>query len=242
MKQDIKIDRAIVLSAGLGTRMRPITDTLPKPLVEVGGKPLIDHALDRLEEAGIREAVVNVHYLADQVEAHLKGRKKPKVSISDEREALLETGGGIAKALPLLGAKPFMVMNSDSFWVEGGGETLKRLAAAYDPRRMDMLLLVASTVTSTGYHGRGDFDLQPDGRLTRRGEGLVAPFVYTGVAVMDAKQFADTPDGAFSLNLLFDRAIERERLYGQRLDGLWMHVGTPEAIGEAEAAITASIL
>ncbi|MGE0232168.1 MAG: nucleotidyltransferase family protein [Flavobacteriaceae bacterium] len=238
----MKITRAMVLAAGLGTRMRPITDNCPKPLIRVAGAALLDHALDRLAEAGIARAVVNVHYLADQVEAHLKGRKTPKIVISDERETLLETGGGIRKALPLLGKSPFLVMNSDSFWVEGRPPTLPRMMASFDRKKMDMLLLLAASTASTGYHGRGDFVLLPDGRLERRKEKQVAPFVYTGVAIVDPAIFKATPEGAFSLNLLFDRAIDAGRLYGQRLDGLWMHVGTPEAIGEAEQAISASIL
>ncbi|MCB1474627.1 MAG: nucleotidyltransferase family protein [Rhodobiaceae bacterium] len=232
----------MVLAAGLGTRMRPITDTCPKPLVKVAGTALLDHALDRLADAGIARAVVNVHYLADQVEAHLKSRKVPKIAISDERGMLLETGGGIKKALPLLGKNPFLVMNSDSFWVEGRPPTLPRMMASFDAKKMDMFLLVAASTASTGYDGRGDFVLLPDGRLERRKEKEVAPFVYTGVAIIDPAIFKTTPDGAFSLNLLFDRAIESGRLFGQRLDGLWMHVGTPDAIGEAEAAIGASIL
>lgn len=238
----MKITRAMVLAAGLGTRMRPITDTCPKPLVKVAGAALLDHALNRLAEAGIARAVVNVHHLADQIEAHVKSRKAPKVLISDERGLLLETGGGIRKALPLLGKSPFIVMNSDSFWVEGRPATLPRMMAGFDRKKMDMLLLVAASTASTGYDGRGDFVLLPDGRLERRKEKEVAPFVYTGVAIIDPAIFRTTPDGAFSLNLLFDRAIESGRLYGQRLDGLWMHVGTPDAIGEAERAISASIL
>lgn len=235
------ITRAFVLAAGLGTRMRPVTDTRPKPLVEVAGKALLDHALDRAAEAGLTEAVVNVHWLPEQIEAHLARRTgAPRITISDEREALLETGGGIRKALPLLGGEPFVVMNSDSFWLEGPVPNLGRLIAGWDPARMDALLLVAPTTTSLGYEGAGDFFMDADGRLERRGERRVAPFIYAGVAILTPGLFADTPEGAFSLNLLFDRAIEAGRLSGIRLDGQWLHVGTPEAIRAAEERVQAS--
>jgi len=231
---------AMVLAAGLGRRMRPLTDTLPKPLVTVGGKALIDHALDRLAEAGVATAVVNVHHLADLIEAHLRRRQAPRIVISDERAALLDTGGGVVKALPLLGAAPFFHVNSDTLWVDGVKANLPRLAAAFDADAMDALLLMAPTITSVGYAGRGDFAMASDGRLRRRGEREVVPFVYAGVAVLAPALFADAPGGAFSLNLLFDRAIAAGRLYGLRLDGVWMHVGTPEAIAAAEAAIMQS--
>ncbi|MCJ2026065.1 nucleotidyltransferase family protein [Methylobacterium sp. J-067] len=235
------ITRAFVLAAGLGTRMRPVTDTLPKPLVAVAGKPLLDHALDRAAEAGLTDAVVNVHWLAEQIEAHLARRTgPPRLTVSDEREALLETGGGIRKALPLMGAAPFVVLNSDSFWLEGPVPNLSRLIAAWDGARMDALLLVAPTTTSLGYEGAGDFLMAADGRLERRGERKVAPFIYAGVAILKPALFADTPEGAFSLNRLFDKAIASERLFGMRLDGQWLHVGTPEAIRAAEERVRAS--
>ncbi|WP_342162164.1 nucleotidyltransferase family protein [Methylobacterium sp. SD21] len=235
------ITRAFVLAAGLGTRMRPVTDTLPKPLVAVAGKPLLDHALDRAAEAGLTDAVVNVHWLAEQIEAHLARRTgPPRLTVSDEREALLETGGGIRKALPLMGAAPFVVLNSDSFWLEGPEPNLSRLIAAWDGARMDALLLVAPTTTSLGYEGAGDFLMAADGRLERRGERKVAPFIYAGVAILKPALFADTPEGAFSLNRLFDKAIASERLFGMRLDGQWLHVGTPEAIRAAEERVRAS--
>jgi N-acetyl-alpha-D-muramate 1-phosphate uridylyltransferase len=224
----------MVLAAGLGTRMRPVTDTLPKPLVPVGGRALVDHALDRLAEAGIGSAIVNVHYLADLIEAHVQPRRRPTVAVSDERGALLETGGGIRKALPLLGGAPFLVLNSDSLWIEDGTPNLLRLQAAWRPERMDILLLVAEAAKSLGYQGRGDFSLDLDGRLQRRGERPSVPFVYAGVAILKPQLFSDTPDGAFSLNLLFDRAIVAGRLYGMPLGGQWLHVGTPEAIAAAE--------
>lgn len=230
----------MVLAAGIGKRMRPLTATVPKPLIEVAGRALIDHALDRLAEAGVDEAVVNVHYLADLVEAHVRRRKRPAVTVSDERKGLLDTGGGIAKALPLLGPDAFYLLNSDSFWIEGARPNLDWLAAAWDDTAMDGLLLVAPTVRAVGYAGRGDFRLDPAGRLTRRAEREVAPFAYAGAAILHPRLFADCPTGAFSLNRLFDRAIEAGRLHGVRMDGLWLHVGTPDAIGWAEMTIADS--
>src|SRR4051812_47921396 len=235
------LNRAMVLAAGLGTRMQPLTDTLPKPLVKVAGKALIDHVLDRLADAGVTRAVVNVHHMADQIESHLKGRTRPAIDISDERGELLDTGGGVLKALPRLGHAPFFHMNSDTMWVEGVTPNLSRLAALFDAECMDILLLVASTTASIGYEGRGDFLMAPDGRLSRRAERQVAPFVYAGAAILSPAVFSDAPQGKFSLNRLFDGAIAAERLYGLRLDGTWMHVGTPAAIEAAEAAILESV-
>jgi N-acetyl-alpha-D-muramate 1-phosphate uridylyltransferase len=232
---------AIVLAAGLGTRMRPYVGDLPKPLVPVAGKPLIDYALDRLAEAGIEHVVVNVHYLANTLERHLAARKTPRVVISDERGELLGTGGGIANALPKLGDKPFFLINSDTFWLDGIKSNLARLAKAFDGGTMDALLLLAPTTGSIGYSGRGDFAMAPDGRLRRRAEREVVPFVYAGAAILTPALFADAPSGAFPLTLLFDRAAERERLFGLRLEGLWMHVGTPEAVAAAEAALAAAM-
>ncbi len=223
---------AMVLAAGLGKRMRPVTDTRPKPLVEVGGRALIDHALGRLVEAGLKEVVVNVHYLPDMIEAHLSGLVDLDVTISDERDALLETGGGIKRALPLLGPE-FLVLNSDSLWTERDTKNLPRMLDMWKPDAMDILLLLAPR-KSLGYDGLGDFNMAPDGRLTRRVFGALAPHVYAGAAILKAELFENTPDGAFSLNLLFDRAIEAGRLFGLALDGEWLHVGTPEAIGQAE--------
>lgn len=235
-------DTAMVLAAGLGTRMRPLTETKPKPLVEVAGRPLIDHVLDRLAEAGVDRAVVNVHYLAGQIEAHLKDRRHPRVEFSDERALLLETGGGIVHAMPKLGDKPFFLLNTDSLWIDGTRPLLARLAEAWDESRMDALLVVASVVATSGYFGNGDFLLDAEGRLSRRPERITAPFVYTGCGILSPKLFDGAPEGPFSLNMLFDRAIEAERLYGLRLDGLWMHVGTPQAIGEAERMILESAM
>jgi len=231
---------AIVLAAGLGTRMRAFNGALPKPLVEVGGKPLIDHALDRLAEAGVERAVVNVHYLADAIEGHLAARHAPQIVISDERGELLETGGGIAKALPKLGHAPFFLVNSDTLWLDGTRPNLTRLAEAFDGQEMDALLLLAPTAGSVGYSGRGDFAMLPDGRLRRRGERDVVPFVYAGAAILAPALFADAPAGAFPLTLLFDRASERGRLFGLRLEGVWMHVGTPDAVAAAQAALAAA--
>jgi MurNAc alpha-1-phosphate uridylyltransferase len=234
------IDRAMVLAAGLGTRMRPLTDALPKPLVAVAGKALIDHVLDRLANAGVTNAVVNVHHMADAIERHLKERTRPKILISDERGELLDTGGGVVKALKLLGDRPFFHINSDTIWIEGVTPNLGRLVAMFDPAEMDAVVLLAATATSIGYDGRGDFAMGPDGRLRRRGEREVVPFVYAGAAILSPAMFADAPKGAFSLNRMFDRAIEAGRLFGLRLEGTWMHVGTPAAIKAAEAAILES--
>jgi len=233
--------RAMVLAAGRGERMQPITNRIPKPLVAVDGKALIDHVLDRLADAGVERAVVNVHYLADQLERHLAGRKKPQIVISDEREKLLDTGGGVVKALDTLGHAPFFHVNSDTIWIDGVQPNLTRLAASFDLARMDALLLLAPTTTSIGYSGRGDFRMLPDGRLERRGEREVAPFVYAGAAILTPALFKDAPQGAFSLTRLFDKAQAAGRLFGLRLEGVWMHVGTPEAIRIAEEAIRASV-
>jgi MurNAc alpha-1-phosphate uridylyltransferase len=232
---------AMVLAAGLGTRMRPLTDTLPKPLVKVAGRALIDHVLDRLADVGVTTAVINVHHMADQIENHLKGRTRPQIEISDERGELLDTGGGVVKALKTLGDAPFFHMNSDTMWIEGVTPNLARLGAQFDPAEMDILLLVASTTASIGYEGRGDFAMAADGRLRRRAEREVTPFVYAGAAVLAPTLFADAPSGKFSLNRMFDRAIEAGRMFGLRLEGTWMHVGTPSAIKAAEAAILESV-
>jgi len=230
----------MVLSAGLGTRMRPLTERMPKPLVEVDGKPLIDHVLDRLAEAGVERAVVNVHHFADQLERHLAARAEPQIVISNERDVLLGTGGAVLRALPQLGAAPFFHINSDTIWVDGVKSNLARLAEAFDPASMDALLLLAPTAGSIGYAGRGDFVMASDGRLRRRGEREVAPFVYAGAAILAPALFEGAPQGEFPLTDLFARAAEAGRLYGVRLEGLWMHVGTPDAIGLAEKAIRAS--
>lgn len=232
--------RAMILAAGLGTRMQPLTDNTPKPLVPVGGKPLINHVLDRLAAVGVETAVVNVHHMADQVEQHLTPRRVPKVIISDERKALLGTGGAVVKALPLLGEEPFFHINSDTLWIDGVKPNLERLAAAFDSNTMDALLLLAPTTTSVGYTGAGDYTMASEGRLRPRAEREVAPFVYSGVAILSPRLFMTAPQGAFALTVLFNRAAEAGRLHGLRLEGVWMHVGTPDAIAAAEAAILAS--
>lgn len=231
---------AMVLAAGLGKRMRPITVTMPKPLVEVAGRTLIDRGLDALERAGVDQVVVNVHYLADQLQSHLARRRRPTIIISEERKSLLDTGGGIANALPVLGDEPFYLLNSDSFWIEGARPNLEWLASAWRDEAMDALLLVAATVRSVGYNGRGDFRMDPAGRLIRRAELDVAPFAYAGAAILHPRLFEGCPAGAFSLNRLFDSAAEQGRLFGARLEGIWLHIGSPESIGEAEVTIADS--
>ena len=228
---------AMVLAAGLGERMRPLTLRLPKPLVPLAGRPLIDHVLDRLAAARVKTAIVNVHYLPEQLEAHLAARKgtPPEILVSDERGVLLDTGGGVKKALPLLGHGPFFVHNADSVWSEGATPALSRMLRLWNPEEMDCLLLLAPIATSIGYAARGDFSMAPDGRLARRAEGEVVPFAFAGVSLCDERLFKDAPEGKFSLNLLWDRALAPGKLYGMRMDGRWMHVGSPEALAEAES-------
>jgi MurNAc alpha-1-phosphate uridylyltransferase len=232
------VHTAMVLSAGYGARMRPLTERLPKPLVPLAGRALIDHVLDRLAAAGVETAVVNVHYLPEQIEAHMQARsgRAPKTVISDERDLLLDTGGGAKKALRQLGPGPFFIHNSDSVWAEGAAPALPQMLRLWDPARMDCLLLLAPMSTSLGYHARGDFDMTPDGHLTRRGERPSVPFAFAGVSLCTAALFEGAPEGPFSLNLLWDQALAKGRLYGLGLDGRWMHVGTPEALAEADAS------
>ncbi|HVU39606.1 MAG TPA: nucleotidyltransferase family protein [Xanthobacteraceae bacterium] len=232
---------AIVLAAGLGTRMRPYNGNVPKPLVAIGGKSLIDYALDRLADAGVERAVVNVHYLAEVLEQHLASRTTPQIVISDERGMLLGTGGGIAKALPKLGDAPFFLVNSDTLWVDGVKPNFARLADAFEPETMDALLLLAPTTGSIGYQGGGDYAMLPDGRLRRRTSGETVAHVYAGASILVPRLFEGAPAGEFPLTLLFDRAGERGRLFGLPLEGRWMHVGTPEAVAEAEAALAATL-
>lgn len=233
------IHTAMILAAGLGTRMRPLTDTRPKPLVEVSGKALIDWNFDRLEAANINHVAVNVHYFADLLEAHVKRWPGVSVSVSDERAGILNSGGGVKKALPLLGDGPFFSLNADTIWIDGPRSNLARMAAEFDPETMDILLLLASTTTTIGWDNKGDFALEQDGRVRWPKPGEVAPFAYCGVAILQPHLFADTPD-SFSLVTLFRRAMERGRLFGLRLDGVFMHVGTPAAVREAEEAIAGS--
>ncbi len=219
--------------------MLPITATMPKPLVKVAGRSLIDFTLDKLHEAGIESVVVNVHHFADMLEAHLRTRTMPRIVISDERAELLETGGGVKKALPLLGDEPFITFNSDSLWIEGEEPNLKRLVKAWDPERMDILMLVAPLSTSIGFEGPGDFHMDESGLLRRRGTDPSAPFAYAGVAIVKPELVHGTPDGAFSANAFYDRAIAKGRLYGLCMEGQWLHVGEPQAIAEAETCLAA---
>jgi MurNAc alpha-1-phosphate uridylyltransferase len=237
----VKPAKAMVLAAGLGLRMRPLTERMPKPLVQVAGRALLDHMLDKLGDAGVSEAIVNVHYLPDQIIAHVAGRAKPRVIISDERDEVLGTGGGVVKALPLLGEAPFFHVNADTLWIDGVRPNLARLAESFDPARMDILLLMAPTASSIGYDGNGDYAMLPDGALRKRREHQVVPFVYAGAAIMSPALFAGAPSGEFSLTKMFDAANEQERLFGLRLDGVWMHVGTPDAVHAAEEAFLESV-
>jgi N-acetyl-alpha-D-muramate 1-phosphate uridylyltransferase len=233
---------AMVFAAGLGTRMRPITDTLPKPLVKIRGRALIDYCLDRLAENGVERAIVNVHWLADQIESHLAARRAPKILISDERSQLLDQGGGLKRALPMIGVDPFLVCNTDAFWIEGPRSNLARLAQAFDPESMDILLLVASSAGAVGVDWPGDFVMAHDGRLQPREPRHVAPFVYTGFGVVKPQLFESETADIFRLAPFFHAAAAKGRLYGVRLDGLWVHVGRPESISEAEIAVDRSIL
>ena len=227
---------AMVMAAGLGKRMRPLTATRPKPLVEVAGRALLDHVLDRLRVAGVEKIVVNVHYLPGSIEAHLASKAQDlEVVISDERDLLLETGGGMVKAAPLIDADPFLVVNSDNLWVDGPADTLKLLASHWDSERMDALLLVVPHARAQNHRGSGDFHMDRSGRLRRREKARVAPFVFTGIQMVSKALLRDAPEGAFSTNILWDRAIEEGRCFGAVHQGLWFDVGTPRSIGETEA-------
>lgn len=229
---------AMVMGAGLGKRMRPLTATRPKPLVKVAGRALLDHALDRLRAAGVKKAVVNVHYLADALEAHLRNRVKGiEIVISDERDQLLETGGGLVHALPLIDADPFLVANADNLWIDGPIDTLRLLASNWDDAKMDALLLLVPLARANCHGGQGDFHLSPEGRISRRKPGTVAPFVYTGIQMASKRLLRDAPSGAFSTNILWDRAIAAGRCYGAVHQGLWFDVGTPAAIRKTEAIL-----
>ena len=229
----LKLTHGMVLAAGFGKRMRPITDTLPKPLVPVDGRALLDRALDHFEAAGIPKVVVNAHYLGDQIHGHLKGREWPDITVSDESE-ILETGGGVLNALDLLGDAPFAVANSDALWGDGPTPALTRMREVWDDGRMDALLLLHATIDAVGYAGRGDFFMDPDGVLVRRQEGEVAPFLFTGIQILHPRCFERETPGKFSLNRIYDRALIAGRLFGLRHDGDWYHVGTPEGLAEVE--------
>ena len=233
-----EIGTAMVLAAGLGKRMRPLTATRPKPLVEVAGKPLLDHVLDRLRAAGIGKVVVNVHYLADALEAHLKRKAADlDVRISDERGLLLETGGGVAKALPLIAEHSFLIANSDNLWIDGPRDAISLLAERWDEEAMDALLLLVPLARANCHSGMGDFHMDPLGHITRRRPSKVAPFVYTGIQIVSKRLLTDIPEGPFGFMLLWERAIAAGRAFGFVHQGLWLDVGTPPAIGKTEALL-----
>lgn len=229
---------AMVMAAGLGKRMRPLTATKPKPLIDVAGKALLDHALDRLRAAGVEKVVVNVHYLADAVEAHLASREHGlRVEISDERGELMETGGGLVKAEQLIDTDPFLALNSDNLWVDGPADTLKLLASHWDGEKMDALLLLVPLARAQNHRGMGDFHMDRMGRLKRRQRSRVAPFVFTGIQMLSKRLLREAPEGPFSTNILWDRAIGEGRCFGAVHQGLWFDVGTPRAIKTTEAAL-----
>ncbi len=235
LRRELDVDMpgvAMVMAAGLGKRMRPLTEFRPKPLVEVAGKPLIDHALDRLRAAGVRKAVVNVHYLADLLEEHVKDQVQGlEIAVSDERGLLLETGGGLVKALPLIDSDPFFSVNSDNLWIDGPVDTLRLLASHWDDDRMDALLLLVPLARAIGHLGKGDFHMSATGEIRRRTDGNVAPFVFTGIQIVSKRLFAgEMPQGPFSTNILWDRAMEAGRCFGSVHQGLWFDVGRPESI------------
>lgn len=229
---------AMVLAAGLGKRMRPLTDKLPKPLVPVAGRTLLDRVLDRLEAVGVERVVINLHYFPEIMEAHLASRRHPRIELSPE-PALLETGGGVKNALPRLGDEPFYVANADVLWLDGMSPALQRLARAWNEATMDALLLLHPTVTAIGYDGVGDYFADPLGRLRRRRNHELAPFIFAGLQILHPRLFAGAPAGPFSLNKLYDRAEAAGRLWGLRHDGLWFHVGTPQGLAETEALLAA---
>ena len=229
---------AMIMAAGLGKRMRPLTATKPKPLIEVGGKALLDHVLDRLRVAGVKKVVVNVHYLADALEAHLASRAHGlEVVISDERKLLMETGGGLVQAAPLIDSDPFLVLNSDNLWIDGPADTIRVLASQWDDARMDALLLLVPQARALNHKGMGDFHMDRSGRIRRRERSHVAPFVFTGIQIVSKRLLRDAPEGPFSTNILWDRAIEEGRCFGAVHQGLWFDVGTPQSIQMTETAL-----
>ncbi|MCA0902485.1 nucleotidyltransferase family protein [Qipengyuania aquimaris] len=231
-------DTAMLMAAGLGKRMRPLTATTPKPMVRVAGKPLIDRALDRVEDAGIAKAVVNVHYLAESIEAHIGARKAPVVTFSDERAELLETGGGMVKANAAgLLPDPFFACNADSIWLDGPRNAFLDLSQAWNPEKMDALLLVVTHARAYNFDGTGDFYMDGAGRLSRKRPDRIAPFIYTGIQLVSHRLLRDAPEGKFSTNILWDRAIAEDRLYGVAFTGQWYEVGTPQHIRPTEEAL-----
>jgi MurNAc alpha-1-phosphate uridylyltransferase len=228
----------MIMAAGLGKRMRPLTATRPKPLIEVNGKALLDHVLEKLREAAVKKVVVNVHYLADALEAHLKSRDHGlEIVISDERDVLMETGGGLIKAEPLIDSDPFLALNSDNLWIDGPADTLKLLASQWDDTKMDALLLLVPQASALNHKGIGDFHMDRAGRIRRREKSHVAPFVFTGIQIMSKRLLRDAPDGPFSTNILWNRAIEEGRCFGAVHQGLWFDVGTPQSIQLTETAL-----
>ena len=236
----IALTHAMVLAAGLGTRMRPLTDDRPKPLLDLDGRSLLDHALDRLADAGVRQAVVNAHWRGEQIATAMARRDHPRITLQKE-DTLLETGGGVTLALPHLGDAPFAVVNGDAFWLDGPTPALRRLAAAFDPAEMDALLLMVRTTQVDGAVGQGDFLLDPVGRMRRPKEREIAPYLYAGVQILAPALFEGAPAGAFSLNRLYDRAMEAGRLYGLVHDGVWFHLSTPEDLRNAEEMLRAGL-
>lgn len=228
------VKTAMVLAAGLGKRMRPLTNDIPKPLVKLAGRALIDLVLLRLAGAGVTRAIINGHYKADVLFQHLSGWSRPEILFSDESDCLLDTGGGVVRALPLIGDDPFFVHNSDSVWIEENGSNLERMNTAWDPERMDCLMLLGEANASLGYSGAGDFAMAGDGLLSRAAQGQSVPFVFAGVSIIHPRLFEGMEEAPFSLNRVWDLAISRGRLFGMRLDGVWMHVGSPSALIEAE--------
>ena len=233
---ELATDTAMILAAGLGKRMRPLTASQPKPMVRVAGKPLIDHALDRLSSAGVTNAVINVHYLADALEAHVKYRASPVITISDERDQLLETGGGMAKALPQL-PDPFFSLNADNIWLDGPRDAFHDLSRHWNPDAMDALLLLVPHARAANFSGPGDFHMDASGKLSRRTPGRIAPFIFTGIQLVSHRLLRDAPEGPFSTNILWNRAIEEDRLFGATFTGQWFEVGTPQAIAPTEEAL-----
>ena len=231
-------DTAMVMAAGLGKRMRPLTASRPKPLIEVNGRPLIDHVFDRLRAAGVTKAVVNVHYLADVLEAHLKGVGEGiDIQVSDERDLLLETGGGLVRAAPLIDCDPFFAINSDNYWIDGPTDTLRLLASQWKQEAMDALLLLVPHARAYNHSALGDFHMDRFGRLQRRGRSKVAPYVFTGIQLVSKRLLRDAPEGPFSTNVLWDRAIAEGRCFGAVHQGLWFDVGTPAAVRATESAL-----
>ena len=231
---EMRPKNAMILAAGFGKRLRPITNKTPKPMLEVAGRTLLDHSIDHLAASGIEKVVINIHHLGSLIEQHISRRTDVEIVISNESDEILETGGGVAKALPLLGEDPFFVINGDVLWLDGPTPALRRLARTWDQSRMDVLLLLHSTVEAYGYDGSGDFFADPEGTLIRRPEREVSPYLFAGVQILQAKSFTETPVGSFSLNLIYDQAIEEGRLFGSVHDGDWFHIGTAGGLSEAE--------